>query len=709
VITDVLLGVAALSCVVPPLAGWLRRRSALLAVVSVGGALVLVAGLAVLRQVHRLGPDPAVTPWVYLLAAIGIPVALSGVVFASTLGRESPAESLAGRRRTLLLLGAVGVLLALVLRRPEFLLGYRWNEGLEIVLGPLGKAYVSYLLVATVVGGYHLEATYRLGSAESRTRLRPAFLGLLGVLAFTTIALTAALLYGAARVDVLVAGALPLLLANLTVGYAEVRRGLSDAAVPVSRNVVYTSFTAVVVAVYVLGVGVLAQLASVTRWSPGQIGMVSGMFVVAAVATALFLSHRLQRRVRRFIDRNFYVDRHDYRGHWYRVTRSLDPAEGEDGVVRTAAELVGDVFRTEAVTVTLLEPATGEFRVRHGRGEGTAPALEADGSPVVRKLRTERRALHLTRDTDDFEYLPIYVEDREWLEATASRAVAPLLAGTELVGILGLGRDEPGENLSFEDLDLLDSIAMQVASVLRGVQLSRELASAREMELLAGWSNMLLHDLKNHLTPLRLLAGNLERHAADPEFRRQAATDIQGVAGDLERLVERLRELRPDPEAGRETTVSLDRLVQRALARLRVDDRAGIAVEQDLDGVEVDGDPVLLRRVIENLVTNAVEAMPDGGTLRLELVAGAEGGAELRVIDDGVGMDPAFVREQLFRPFSTTKDGGLGLGLYQCRGIVEAHGGEFRVASEPGAGTTFRLLLPGARSGGAVALPGRVS
>jgi signal transduction histidine kinase len=112
--------------------------------------------------------------------------------------------------------------------------------------------------------------------------------------------------------------------------------------------------------------------------------------------------------------------------------------------------------------------------------------------------------------------------------------------------------------------------------------------------------------------------------------------------------------------------------------------------------------------VIENLVTNAVEAMDGRGRLLLRTEEPEDAAGNPRIVfavsDTGGGMSEEFLRDRLFRPFATTKEKGMGLGLYQCRAVVRAHGGTLTAESRPGAGTTFRLTLPPAgREAAAVA------
>jgi signal transduction histidine kinase len=122
----------------------------------------------------------------------------------------------------------------------------------------------------------------------------------------------------------------------------------------------------------------------------------------------------------------------------------------------------------------------------------------------------------------------------------------------------------------------------------------------------------------------------------------------------------------------------------------------------------VEADPNLLGQVVVNLVVNARDAMPRGGHLKLvtDLVTVAPGeqshgsdayaGRFVRIVvsDDGCGMSRHFIDKMLFRPFSSTKKRGMGIGLFQSKMIVEAHQGKIEVESEEGKGATFRVILP---------------
>jgi len=128
--------------------------------------------------------------------------------------------------------------------------------------------------------------------------------------------------------------------------------------------------------------------------------------------------------------------------------------------------------------------------------------------------------------------------------------------------------------------------------------------------------------------------------------------------------------------------------------QLRSGSRPVPGLDTPLEEVWVSMDPDRMTSVIGNLIQNAQDATPDEGMVSVSL--GQEGGRAVIVIEDnGCGMDAAFVRERLFRPFDTTKgDTGMGIGAYECREYVQGLGGELKVESETGAGTRMQITLP---------------
>lgn len=223
---------------------------------------------------------------------------------------------------------------------------------------------------------------------------------------------------------------------------------------------------------------------------------------------------------------------------------------------------------------------------------------------------------------------------------------------------------------------------------------------------------VLVHDVKNMSFRLRLLLSNLDEHWDDPEFR---AT----VRGLLASTVERLEEI-----AGRfvahedavliKVALEVNDLVKEVARRPpRRGGRDG-AKSPSLslalgETPRIWGDPYYVGDAIASLIENAFEAAAPGGKVLVRTYAA--GGsrrprAVIEVIDNGAGMSTEFLRDRLFRPFETTKSGGVGLGLATAQQIVRFHRGSMRVLSQAGGGTLIRLSFPAIPETAAASDPG---
>lgn len=227
----------------------------------------------------------------------------------------------------------------------------------------------------------------------------------------------------------------------------------------------------------------------------------------------------------------------------------------------------------------------------------------------------------------------------------------------------------------------------------------RRESEARQFQSFFRLSAMLTHDLKNAITGLAMLVSNMERQFHREEFRADAVSSLRDATDKLRSIVSRLskpadtlsgeyrRALRP---------VELTALVRRVLEGTAADSFHEVVIDLPA-ALEAGVDPERIERVVENLIVNALEAMgAQRGLLSISAGRESEGWVFMSVADTGPGMTEEFVRTRLFRPFATTKRTGIGLGLYTCREVVEAHGGRLEVESEQGAGTRFRVVLPSA-------------
>jgi signal transduction histidine kinase/ActR/RegA family two-component response regulator len=298
-----------------------------------------------------------------------------------------------------------------------------------------------------------------------------------------------------------------------------------------------------------------------------------------------------------------------------------------------------------------------------------------------------------------------------------SFVAAPLLVESKVFGALIAARKE-AQSFSSGDCEFLKQLSGHVALAAHQAQLYEALQQAyndlrqtqqavmqqERLKALGQMASGIAHDINNAISPVALYTESLlEREPNLSPRARDYLTTIQHAIEDVSHTVARMREFyRQREQQLILTPVSLNQMIQQVidLSRARWSDmpqQRGVFIKMETDlaatlppimGVESE-----IREALVNLVFNAVDAMPTGGTLTLRTKI-SEKLVQVEVTDTGVGMDED-VRKRCLEPFFTTKgERGTGLGLAMVYGIVRRHNADIEIESSPGKGTTFRINFP---------------
>jgi signal transduction histidine kinase len=299
-----------------------------------------------------------------------------------------------------------------------------------------------------------------------------------------------------------------------------------------------------------------------------------------------------------------------------------------------------------------------------------------------------------------------------WAAARVTQPIEQLAAGARRVAA--------GDWQARVDVSSSDEIG-ELAGAFN--QMTAQLAGQRERlvqtERVAAWRELarrLAHELKNPLFPLQITVENLQRARGqnlaqfDEVFRESTATllaELENLKTILNRFSDFAKMPAPQLQAVEVNSTVRD-VVKLFEAQFSAVGRPPITPELYLgESVRpIQADPELLRRAVQNLVLNAMDAMPAGGTLTIRTApSAAADGVRLTVSDTGTGLTPEECR-RLFTPYYTTKQYGTGLGLAIVQSVVSDHGGRIAVESEPERGTTFIIDLPAAPPPLATSAPG---
>jgi putative PEP-CTERM system histidine kinase len=555
-----------------------------------------------------------------------------------------------------------------------------WSDGGAMLLPPAQyAAMVELLLTVGILAA--LEACLRTSRHEDHRRVKYLVLGLGGIFLFRFYVLSQLLLFNVLTPTQLRTMCAALSVTNVLLAVPIGRAQLRGATLSVSRQMLYRSAVVGVLGVYLFAIGAVGSLLTYLSVPEQTFWASLIVFVSALGLTTLLLSDRLRWRVKRFIALHFYRSKYDYREQWVAFTKRLGSLVTAEEVGPALVEAVTQAVGTQTGAVYL---ETDDGRHRRRGSVGPCPfvaVLDATSAPVT----------HLREVTGPVRLDAAALATVAGASAPHTGVAVPLRWRRTLLGFVVLGPQHDGEDYGIEDFEFLATVAEQAAGAIASVRLSEAVAHTREMEAFDRVSAAVIHDIKNSVSALALLSRNAAKNFDDPEFRRDTITTLVRTVDRMKRLLGRLSSPMETVSLGTKR-VDLADLLNEALSPLAAQTR--VRLVRDIRPVgKVQGDRDALLRVVENLLTNAMEAIDGEGVLTARLYE-QPGSVVIAISDTGCGIPEEFRQRFLFAPFRSTKKGGWGIGLYHTKQVVERHYGEITVESVEGQGTTFFVKLP---------------
>jgi putative PEP-CTERM system histidine kinase len=554
----------------------------------------------------------------------------------------------------------------------------------------LPRASQFAFLGMVVFGLVLLEQLFRNATADSRWNIKPLGIGLGAAFVFDLYFHSNTLLFN--RVDetvYAVRGFAYLVMAPLialTIFRAGARKKLR---VALSQHAVFHTTSLVAVGIYLLAASSAGYYVRYWGGSWGGALQLALLFTALVLLILLAFSGTTRAKLRVLVGKHFFRYRYDYREEWQKFTKALATENSTDPMGQRAIRGLADMVESPAGTLWLKEPQGRRYIQRARWNLPETIASEADDSPLINFLANSGWVINL----EEYRYLPSRYQGLSlpmWLsEIPNAWLIVPLSTATEAIGFVVLTTARTPIEINWEVNDLLKTAGSQAASFLAQMQATEALLEARKFEAFNRMSAFVVHDLKNIVTQLSLLAKNAEKHRDNPEFQRDM---VLTVSHSVERMKQLMLQLREGTTPNKSVSgVVLTDVAQRVFAAkigqfpaLKLDIRQQVVTRGHEDRIE---------RVIGHLVQNAIEATGPSGQVWIA-VDRESGMAVVEVGDTGKGMSAEFIRERLFKPFQTTKSAGMGIGAHESFQYVQELGGKIMVESTVDVGSRFRLTLP---------------
>ncbi len=461
--------------------------------------------------------------------------------------------------------------------------------------------------------------------------------------------------------------------------------------VRISRAATFQSVSVIAILIYLIVMMSASRAMEIVGGDWGRVAQIAIVFAMTLAALVLLPSGKARAWLRVFVAKHLFEHRYDYRREWLRFTDTVGH-EVEDGasLEERVAKALADIGGAPGAALLFADPQRRLTPAARWNSAVNLPSSAVGAEALLRFMEGNAYVL----DFEDIED-NLLVEGDERLAIPAwlagidhAWAGIPLIHSGRLVALAILEHPPYRRPLDWEDFDLFRAAGIQAASYIAEARGQQSLADSRRFDEFNRRFAFILHDIKNLVSQLSLVARNAERHADNPEFRADMISTLQSSVRKMNDLLVRL-----SPGATIEAEPPRAVPIGPIVARLAAAKRRFHPVHADGDDILVAmADPAALEQALGHLIQNAIDASDAAEPVEIRYFESG-GDAAIEIVDRGCGMSDEFVRTRLFQPFASTKENGFGIGAYEARALVHAMGGRLDVESAAGEGSCFTLFL----------------
>lgn len=564
--------------------------------------------------------------------------------------------------------------------------GYYQMQGGDFIL-------FIFFLTLFLFGLYNIENCYRSAIGSQKQRLTA---GLIAGLLMTVITFAFATL-GIISHRLMIWAVLGLCIIIPLISFVLIRNlcalGSVSGGVVVTRRIILSSRVILTGGVYYLFVGILTRLLLFYGTAPDVlITVISGLMALSLLFVIIISNNFIKGRIK-----GQYINREE--SSIANVREFID----EISVIKTVDQLL-DILRIF-------------LRSNFGIKEGAFIEKLEENKFMIKYFDKKGNQITASYMSELFDWLLRYGESiwfSDLVERTADSNISsndlsaelgfepslitPVMSRQHIIGIIVMGNEKEIEN-SEELPQFMETAASPLGMAIQNSHITDQLIKSRELESFHKISSYVLHDLKNSVGMLDMLMTNARKNLDNPEFQQAMLRTISDAISRQRRIIARLSEPTIEKELIM-SEVDINMVLNQVIDKVQVRNIERISLEVELSDLPVfKGNKQKIRSIIENLIVNSIEAMPVKGNLSVKTLISEDKSEQISYInvivsDNGVGMSREFIENKLFKPFTSTKKKGLGIGMYQSFEAVRHMNGKLLIESDEGVGTTFTLLLP---------------
>jgi hypothetical protein len=561
------------------------------------------------------------------------------------------------------------------------------------IVGSGGRYFFIYLIIGLIFNLIHLENTLRSSTGSKRWQIKYVILGVGAILAFFIYLSSQALLFSALNIEFIPLISSVILISVSIMAVFLVRHRQMDIDIFISRYVIYNSMTILIVGAYLFSIGIITYGIRYFNIPLNYFFTTFFIFASTFFLVILLFSASLRRKAKLFINRHFYSHKYEFRDKWMESIERISTKGSVDEVVKTFTEMVSETMEPRQIYLWLYDTVSQNYL---SGSEGLAEECKRinQSHPLIKHIRGSKGPFLINDPAQKVVSAEEYKDIEFFASKTAAVLCSPLIADDEIIGFILQSKDITGESYGHDDFQLLKAISTQAAVQIKNIRLVNDLMTAKEVEAFGRISSFIMHDLKNLTNSLSLVSQNARYNLNNPEFQKDAIKTIDSTVNRMKRLIGKLSATANRGIEINKEKIDIKSLIDSAIKRLALTKNKDIAVINELNSIpQISVDSDAMEMVFFNLISNAYEAIGKDGRITVQASL-SDGNVCITVSDNGAGMSKEFMERELFKPFKTTKKTGFGIGLFQCKAIIEAHGGSIEAESKEGKWTVFRVRLP---------------